>query len=154
MHRSITGFHRDDAGDWVADLDCGHGQHVRHRPPFQTRPWVTTSQGRDGMLGSQLDCVRCEAMEWPENLAVRRRTPEFTETSVPAAILRDHATKRGVWGRIHVLEGALVYRVGAPIHRTTTIAARASAIIVPEVRHHVEVDGRVRFLIEFSARVE
>ena len=106
------------------------------------------------MLGTELDCVRCEAMEWPENLAIRRRTPEFTETSVPVGLLRDHATKRGVWGRIRVLEGALVYRVGAPIHRAINIAAGASAIVVPEVRHHVELDGRVRFLIEFSARVD
>ena len=154
MHRTIIGLHRDDAGDWVADLDCGHAQHVRHRPPFQIRPWVTTGEGRAGMLGSELDCVRCDAMEWPENLAVRRRTSEFDETSVPAGLLRDHTTKRGVWGRIHVLEGALVYRVGAPIHRAITIAAGASAIVVPEVRHHVEIEGRARFLIEFSAKVE
>ena len=152
MQRLITAFHRDDPGDWVADLDCGHGQHMRHRPPFQSRPWVTTSEGRDGMLGAELDCVRCEAMEWPASLVVHRRTPEFDETSVPAGLRRDHATKRGVWARIHVLEGALVYRVGAPIHRSATIAAGASAVVVPEVRHHVEIDGKVRFLIEFFGK--
>ena len=40
VERPIVGYHRDEEGDWVADLGCGHGQHVRHRPPFQPRPWV------------------------------------------------------------------------------------------------------------------
>jgi len=30
MNRRITGFHQDDVGDWVAELDCGHTQLVRH----------------------------------------------------------------------------------------------------------------------------
>ena len=63
MKRTIAGFHPDEAGDWVADLDCGHGQHVRHRPPFVNRPWVTTESGREAMLGTTLDCVRCDRME-------------------------------------------------------------------------------------------
>ena len=29
MHQPIVGFHLDEYGDWVADLRCGHGQHVR-----------------------------------------------------------------------------------------------------------------------------
>jgi len=66
MQRAIVGFHLDDAGDWVAELACGHGQHVRHKPPFQLRPWVVTVEGRDGRLGSELDCVRCDRGELPE----------------------------------------------------------------------------------------
>jgi hypothetical protein len=31
--RRIVGFHTDVEGDWVADLECGHTQHVRHDPP-------------------------------------------------------------------------------------------------------------------------
>ena len=26
MKRKISGFHRDDVGDWVAELECGHYQ--------------------------------------------------------------------------------------------------------------------------------
>jgi len=40
--RKIVGFHQDENGDWVAELECGHGQHVRHKPPWTSRPWVTT----------------------------------------------------------------------------------------------------------------
>jgi hypothetical protein len=31
----ITGFHQDEEANWVAELSCGHQQHVRHRPPFK-----------------------------------------------------------------------------------------------------------------------
>ena len=61
MNRRIIGFHRDDEGHWVADLDCGHRQHVRHDPPWQVREWVTTETGRERFLGTVLNCVRCEA---------------------------------------------------------------------------------------------
>ena len=57
--RAIIGFHPDDEGDWVADLECGHGQHVRHAPPLQIRPWVLVEEGRAGRLGTLLPCMRC-----------------------------------------------------------------------------------------------
>ncbi|MDE0763716.1 MAG: DUF3565 domain-containing protein [Porticoccaceae bacterium] len=46
MKQCITGFHKDDLNDWVAQLACGHRQHVRHDPPWQNRPWVEVSKGR------------------------------------------------------------------------------------------------------------
>jgi 2-phosphosulfolactate phosphatase len=57
--RRIVGFHRDAEGHWVADLECGHTQHVRHDPPWQTRPWVLTEEGRRGFLGAELRCAGC-----------------------------------------------------------------------------------------------
>ena len=60
MERSIIGFHRDEDGHWVADLECGHTQHVRHDPPWQVREWVTTEEGRATFLGKALWCKRCE----------------------------------------------------------------------------------------------
>ena len=149
MMRAITGFRLDEASDWVADLDCGHGQHVRHRPPFVNRPWVVSDAGRAGMLGTALDCARCDRMEWPDGLVPYRRTPEFDETSIPAGLRREHATKRGIWARIHVLAGALRYRVGAPIHGSFRVVQSSNAVIVAQVPHHVSPDGPVRFFIEF-----
>ena len=57
--RRITSFHQDDDGHWVADLECGHGQHVRHEPPLMSRPWVLTAEGRASMLDVELGCVHC-----------------------------------------------------------------------------------------------
>jgi hypothetical protein len=59
--RRIVGYHQDDVGDWVADLECGHAQHVRHDPPWQVRPWVITEAGRAEHLGTILMCVVCAA---------------------------------------------------------------------------------------------
>jgi hypothetical protein len=65
MKRAIIGYHVDEEGQWVADLTCGHGQHVRHDPPWQVRPWVITAAGRRSHLGTELDCVRCDRGEPP-----------------------------------------------------------------------------------------
>jgi uncharacterized protein DUF3565 len=60
MQRRIVGFHQDEEQHWVAELECGHGQHVRHDPPWQLRPWVTTTEGRAERIGMMLDCKRCD----------------------------------------------------------------------------------------------
>jgi hypothetical protein len=57
--RRIVGFHQDAEHHWVAELECGHGQHVRHNPPWEVRPWVLTEAGRTARLGNTLPCRRC-----------------------------------------------------------------------------------------------
>jgi hypothetical protein len=57
--RRIVGFHQDEESHWVAELECGHAQHVRHEPPLMSRPWVLTIEGRASRLGIELGCVRC-----------------------------------------------------------------------------------------------
>lgn len=63
MLQAIIGFHLDEEQHWVADLSCGHGQHVRHNPPWQNRPWVMTEEGRKEKLGIKLDCKKCDEDE-------------------------------------------------------------------------------------------
>jgi Protein of unknown function (DUF3565) len=61
MKRKIVGFDQDEEGDWRAELECGHYQHVRHRPPLVSREWVLSEEGRREKLGVELDCKKCEA---------------------------------------------------------------------------------------------
>lgn len=63
MEKKIVSFHTDAEQHWVARLECGHNQHVRHNPPFHERPWTQTEQGRQGMLGRVLNCVKCDRGE-------------------------------------------------------------------------------------------
>lgn len=60
MKQAIIGYHQDEEGHWVAELACGHNQHVRHTPPWINRPWVVTAAGRAGMLGVELGCKLCD----------------------------------------------------------------------------------------------
>ena len=61
--RRILAFHQDDDGWWVADLECGHGRHMRHDPPWHVRPWVTSEDDRTRMLGRTVPCAKCRIGE-------------------------------------------------------------------------------------------
>ncbi len=152
MLRKITGYHRDEEDHWVAELDCFHGQHVRHKPPFVNRPWVETQEGRDSQLGTQLDCLRCDRLELPDGLSPYKRTPEFDAQSVPKGLLKHHTTKAGVWGRINVLEGRLLYVTEYPQPAEHELQAGQTAVVVPEMLHRVAPLGEVRFYVEFLTR--
>lgn len=62
MRRRITGFYEDIEGHFVAMLECGHEQHVRHKPPLVERPWVLTAEGRAAKIGVEIDCKACDAL--------------------------------------------------------------------------------------------
>ncbi|HPG29102.1 MAG: DUF1971 domain-containing protein [Spirochaetaceae bacterium] len=85
----------------------------------------------------------------PEGARAYRRTPEFDETSVPDALLRRHDTKAGTWGRIHVLEGRLRYRILEPAREEHVLEPGRDGIVEPQVPHEVEPLGPVRFYVEF-----
>jgi|GEM_PF-902032 len=71
MKQPITGYHRDEVGHWVAELGCGHNQHVRHDPPWMNRPWVVTEGGRHAWLGHRLQCKKCDEGQPPDQAASR-----------------------------------------------------------------------------------
>lgn len=60
MKQKISGYHKDEEDHWVAQLQCGHFQHVRHDPPWTNRLWVITQEGRESMLGFELNCKKCD----------------------------------------------------------------------------------------------
>ena len=83
-----------------------------------------------------------------------RRTPVFTEATVPPALLRSHRTAPGTWALIRVLEGRLLYRVLDPrseyTHSERTLdPCGAPGLVEPGVRHEVAPLGPVRFQVEF-----
>lgn len=84
----------------------------------------------------------------PDSVTAYRKTPEFSEATVPKALLRSHSTKAGVWGRIVVLEGTLRYRIlsTGEEHR---LAPGTDGVVEPTVEHEVAPIGSVRFFVEF-----
>lgn len=149
--RSITGFHPDDEGDWVAELACGHNQHVRHRPPFQPREWVLDPAGRAEKVGGLLECPLCDRAELPDAVAWVRTTTTWDEQTVPAALRRDHRVGAATWGRITVHEGRLRFQAATTPPIDHELQAGSKQPIPPEIPHHVEPLGSVRFAIDFFA---
>ena len=151
MKRDIVGFAQDELDDWFAWLDCGHRQHTRHNPPLETRPWVETESGRSDMIGQTLDCVRCDQFEMPDDFECYR-TVEFTDLTVPAGLLKDHTTKRGVWGKVIVTKGSLRYVVDSHAVDEELLVGE-EGIIVPELPHRVSPATGTTFQVAFYRAV-
>jgi tellurite methyltransferase len=151
MERMITAFHSDEAGDWVAELSCGHNQHVRHRPPFQNRPWVVDPVGRESRIGTPIECALCERAEIPGDLRFVRSSPEWDERSVPARLLRSRRLAEGTWGRITVAHGRLRFSAATQPTYERVLGRGDDQGVPPDIEHRVEPVGSVRFSIDFLA---
>lgn len=152
MKRTIVGFHADDDDDWVGELSCGHNQHLRHRPPFQIRPWVLEETGRAEHLGSAIDCPLCDRAEMPEGLSPLGTSAVWDETTMPDGLRRSHRVAAGRWGLINVLEGRLRFRAEATPAIDTVLVPGSSQAIPPEMSHEVEALGHVRFEITWLSK--
>jgi tellurite methyltransferase len=137
MQREITGFRQDEVGDWVADLQCHHGQHVRHRPPFQQRAWVETTQGRTEHIGTTLDCPLCDRAEVPDGLVVARTAGPFDESTLPAGLRRNHRVADGTWAMLRVLSGRAHFTMETEPPISRDLAGGDSQPIPPGVLHAV-----------------
>lgn len=85
----------------------------------------------------------------PAFLAKYSESPVFTEKTVPAKLTSVHDTKPGVWGKLVVLEGEIDYIVPGPPPARQRITPSSYGVIEPAVPHRVELNGPVRFKVEF-----
>jgi hypothetical protein len=63
----LLDFHQDEDGHWVAVLSCGHTQHLRHQPPWQSRAWVLDPARRAAQIGQPFPCGWCARGGKPDN---------------------------------------------------------------------------------------
>ena len=152
VDRTIDGFHRDDLGDWVAELSCLHNQHVRHRPPFLERPWVLSEAGRTEHLGALIDCPLCDAAELPDNLAIARTAGPFDEGSIPAGLLKAHLIADRTWGDLRVLEGRVTLHMATDPPFERQLQAGDNQPIPPGVEHALVLEGPVSLAVDFRIR--
>lgn len=85
----------------------------------------------------------------PPDAQPYKRTPTFTQDTVPKGLLADHNTRAGVWGLIVVEEGRLAYEA-AGVERT--VEAGDTVVVAPEEAHRVRMLGPVRFHVVFHRR--
>ena len=83
----------------------------------------------------------------PSDVTEYSRTARFAESSIPKALLDDHATKAGVWGRIVVESGELLLTF-ADSGEAIVLKPGEDGIVSPEERHCVQPVGAVAFHVE------
>ena len=85
----------------------------------------------------------------PREVKPYRQTPEWNEQTLPQKLQHAHRTRRGIWGRIRVLEGQVLYRILAPHPEEIELRPGTDGIIEPETLHELKPQGPARFFVEF-----
>ena len=149
MRRTIVRLVQDQTGAWAAHLSCFHRQHIRHRPPFQDRSWVTTAEGRGGRIGSEIDCPLCDRAELPDGLRPARTAGPFDAQTLPAGLRRPHRVAEGTWGQLRVTEGTIGFLLETepPISRRLVTGDRQP--LPPGIPHRLCGGGPFQLAIDF-----
>lgn len=86
--------------------------------------------------------------DWPDDLVLQRRTPDFNENTAPAALQRGHSTKEGTWAVLHIVSGEMTFR-DLESGSETVLPVGPHQVIYPQVEHEIEITGPVQFYLEF-----
>ena len=76
-------------------------------------------------------------------------SPEFAHDNVPKALLADHHTAEGVYGRVRVVAGELEFVFADDATQPIRMRAGDELIVHPQEAHHVVLGDDMRFFIEF-----
>ena len=148
MRRPIIQFESNRLGDDIATLSCGHSQRSQRNSLFINLTKIALEEISNSPIGVNLNCFQCDKFELPDHFVPYKKTPIFTEESLPVALTRDHSTKIGIWAKIIISEGKLRYRVDI-LKADMELSQDKSGIIIPEIMHNVEPLGIVSFFIQF-----
>ena len=149
MFREIIGFHQDELGDWVAELSCLHSQHVRHKSPFQIRPWVIDEIQRKSRIGTLLDCPLCDRCEFPDQLYLQNKLGRWDSDSVPKEFRNPHKLAKGKWAILAVLHGNVKFELQLNPQVRKALSPGDSQVIPPQVPHSIVMsdDGEIELEI-------
>lgn len=85
----------------------------------------------------------------PPELEMYKKTKTFSEKTVPQALLNNHNTKPGTWGKIVVTSGELIYTIQSEPQEEHILNSLNFGVVEPEVLHRVTPLGDVEFYVEF-----
>lgn len=88
-------------------------------------------------------------LELPKNTNKIGETPIMNEKNVFPEILNKHMTPKGKWAKIVVIDGSLKYIHDDEPKKILAADKNHSIVIEPERYHHVILNGRVEFKVEF-----
>jgi tellurite resistance-related uncharacterized protein len=90
--------------------------------------------------------------DMPADCRPYRRTATFSNATIPNGLLKGHRTKAGVWGRIVVLDGELLYRILEPRVEEILLSSDCCGVVEPGIAHEIAPVGAVSFYVEFCRR--
>lgn len=85
----------------------------------------------------------------PNDVKPYKRTPTFTEETVPKGLLKNHTTIEGAWAQIVVEAGSLLYTIEGESPEEIVLEPGLKGVVEPQVPHHVTPRGPTRFYVEF-----
>ena len=85
----------------------------------------------------------------PDNVKPYKKTPTFTEESIPIGLLKSHTTKSGTWGKICINKGKLLYTIEVEPYESIELSPTKYGVVEPEIPHHIKPIGEVEFFVEF-----
>jgi tellurite resistance-related uncharacterized protein len=85
----------------------------------------------------------------PLHLEAYKRTPEFTQSTIPQGLLNSHSTKAGTWGKIVILKGTLIYTILEPTFEVVLLTPDNCGVVEPQMLHEVKAEEDVSFYVEF-----
>lgn len=77
-----------------------------------------------------------------------RSTPIFDESTLPAALRREHRTKPGVWGVVRVLDGQVKLSFVDPVEDRIVTPA-TPGLLLPDQPHFATPIGPMRMQVDF-----
>ncbi len=85
----------------------------------------------------------------PNHVTAYKRTKVFNEKTIPKALLSEHQTQAGVWGKIVVTKGSLLYVLSSG--QEYVLKAESPGVASPQEVHFVKpIDSQeVEFYVEF-----
>ncbi len=87
-------------------------------------------------------------LELPGDVSKYKETRIFNATTVPKGLLKDHATKPEVWGRLNVHVGTVLY-VDIASAQEREVTSGSFQIIEPEALHFIQPSQDAEFHVEF-----
>lgn len=96
-----------------------------------------------------LELALTERNELPPDLVHVRTTDVFDNETVPKGLLRAHRVADGVWGRLVVHTGVVVFVFEDNAKHPIDVEPGERVVIPPGRLHHLELDGLATFAVEF-----
>jgi tellurite resistance-related uncharacterized protein len=91
---------------------------------------------------------RVPMKQLPDNVSSYNKSQTYTDKTTPGMMKNDHRTRAGVWAKIIVMKGAVIYLIEDD-PEPHTLTPDNPGIIEPVVFHKIDPQPGTKFHLEF-----